>query len=448
MHKFINKLPAFSLAETLITLLIVTVLAMVSVPMLTKKKSDAKAANVHGKWVCVLQGSQHVAKTTVNGSTTSVSNASQCIFTPPVNSKDYVVKVIGGGGGGAAGSQPIVQIFNGNTTYTIPESGQYIVAVVGGGGTGGTVWDGICKTYEETKTGGGGSGGYVLQTIPLRKDARCSISVGSRGAVNERAPGSSFSCSGYNFTAEGGQSGRSKTKWHHDGGASHSDYDYCDWTRDNGVNNGGGGSPSGSAGSLCSKYSPCGGRISNSRLNKYTTGISSSGNYGNGGDPSLRGNNGVVSMTRTDVGSGGAGGAGATVVRGFPKLSITTVRLGRGGDAGTSNRASGTMGGTTTFGTILTAVGGSGGEPNVSTVTESTAKGQNAMTPEITTASSAARSYGGFTQNNSGSENATKADYNLSTGAGSGSGGSGGGASMDVWGRGAVGNPGSVIIEW
>lgn len=449
MQKIIKKLRAFSLAETLVTLLIVAILAFISVPMITKKKSNANIANVHGKWVCVLEGNQHVAKTTVNGATTTVSNATACTFRPPVNSKDFVVKVIGGGGGGAAGTQPTVQTFSGNSSFTVPESGEYIVAVVGGGGSGGTVWDSICSTYEEKKTGGGGSGGYVLQTIPLRKNAYCTMSAGGSGNVNERAGSSSFSCSGYNLTAEGGQSGRSKTKWKKDGGASHSDKYYCDWTGDNGVNNGGGGSPSGVSGSTgpngSSYYA---GKINNSRLFKYTTGSSYNGLYGNGGAPGYRGSSGIVAMTRTDVGAGGAGGAGATVVRGFPKLREVRVTLGRGGNGGPDNKASGSMGGTTTFGNLLTAIGGAGGEANFTSAIESTAKGQNAMTPEITTASSAARSYGGYTQNNSGNANATRADYNTSTGAGAGSGGSGGGANMDTWGRGAAGNPGAVIIEW
>ena len=456
MHRKFKQKWAFSLAEALITLTIVAIITAVSIPVISKKKTKVNEANIHGTWTCANIGGRHVSKMTINGTTTTKTETSYCTFLPPSNASNFVVKVIGGGGGGAAGTMPEKKMFTYSSSYRVPETAEYIVAVVGGGGAGGGVGSSPCQLYSEI-TQGGGSGGWYLETITLKEGSYCTIVVGSGGTSSGASGGTSkFRCEGYNFEAKGGTAGRAKVKWHHDGGASHSDYDYCDW-EDNGNHNGAGGTPGGVSGTngnyTCTS---CAGRITNSRLLKFIGGSTSLYSPGNGARPvSFSGQKGKVSITRNDVGAGGAGDPGAAVVKAFPKLNRVEVTIGTGGRGATTNGDSGQKGNTTYFGNLITAIGGNGGEAKYYSVKESKAKGQNALTPEETTNNSTSRSYGGYAEDRpqQGSkipENDPNA-YPVSSSdgiTGAGSGGGGGGASMDEFGKGANGANGAVIVEW
>lgn len=448
MQRNCRKVCAFSLAEALVTLLIVTIIAGVSVPLINKKKTQTHE-NIHGKWTCHRSGYNHVATTTIEGKTTTKTTSGSCTFTPPTNAKNFIVKVVGGGGGGAAGSQPVTKYFYSNTSYKVPDNLQYIVAVVGGGGAGGGVGSSPCGSTSTEVTQGGGSGGYRLETISLKKNTYCTIRVGS-GGRSSNAPGgdSYFSCGGYEFTATGGHAGKAKVRWRKTS-ASHSDKYYCDWDENRGTNDGAGGSPNGAWGQQGNYYcTSCAGRLSNPQLLRYINGSNSLYSPGNGARPvSFSGQNGIVTMTRTDVGAGGAGDPGAAVVKSYVKLNKTKVTIGAGGSGGSYNDSAGTTGSATTFGNMITAIGGNGGETRFFVVKESTAKGQNALTPEVTTSDSVTRSYGGYTANNQYNINAVPV-YSDDGIKGAGSGGGGGGATMDDWGRGAAGMPGVVIIEW
>ena len=111
MKKIKFKLPAFSLAEALITLLIVCLITLASIPVLTKKKRNI-AEGISGKWMCTRNTSgQYVVYDLANPSgriddpdTWALSqNGAGCTFTPPVNAKNFGITVVGGGGGGADG---------------------------------------------------------------------------------------------------------------------------------------------------------------------------------------------------------------------------------------------------------------------------------------------------------------------------------------------------------
>ena len=112
-NKFVNKKDGFSLAEALITLLIVCLIVLASVPVLTKKRRTMTSQS-HGSFACywVHEGdnSRLVGKYYINGVTSDGSitadtgeNRNGCVFNPPANAKNFVVTVVGGGGGGAAG---------------------------------------------------------------------------------------------------------------------------------------------------------------------------------------------------------------------------------------------------------------------------------------------------------------------------------------------------------
>lgn len=426
-----KKLFGFSLSEMLISLMIVSVIAVASVPVLTKKHNPKKSL-VHGSWTCYRSAGStlHTATMVNKGVTKTTTSSGSCTFEPPEDAKNFSVKLVGGGGGGAAGTRPTPRIYTSSGSVTVKEDGEYTLVLVGGGGCGGTM---ICGTISQ----GGGSGGWLAENVVLRKDTSYSISVG-RGSTSIHSKGgnSTFSGDGYSFTATGGSPGSSRVREKFIGIS----YD-CDWNGQNGS----GGSPAGIAGSKGSKGNyAVAGTITNSRVLALTN---SSGIYGRGGAPTYAGNAGVASLTRVSLGSGGAGRPGEVVIKTFPALSKTVVRLGTGGSGGSYNGAKGYDGTASTFGALLKAAGGIGGDPEFVVNRTATAPGQNASVPELTKNSLPVsyKSFGGFSQNNSGSNARATTMIGVN---GAGSGGSGGGASMDEYGYGAQGMPGAVIVEW
>ena len=110
----------FSLAEALITLLIVCLITLASIPVLTKKRRTVNDGG-SGQWICTL-AEQKDANGNVTGykhvywdSQTSdgdindpltwdvAGDGSSCTFAPPLKAKNFAVTLIGGGGGGADG---------------------------------------------------------------------------------------------------------------------------------------------------------------------------------------------------------------------------------------------------------------------------------------------------------------------------------------------------------
>ncbi len=93
---------AFSLAEALITLFIVCLIVIASIPVLTKKRRSSEAQN-HGKWVCTLnEQGKHTVWT--KSSNEWVETGDSCTFTPPLNARNFAVSAVAGGGGGGGGA--------------------------------------------------------------------------------------------------------------------------------------------------------------------------------------------------------------------------------------------------------------------------------------------------------------------------------------------------------
>lgn len=434
----IRKCNGFSLAEALIALLVVSLITLATVPVITKKKRDV-SQGTHGEWVCYMNGSTHITRITKDGKTTT-SAGSDCTFVPPGGAKNFSVKVVGGGGGGASGSRPEPKTYYNSTSFKPEKNGDYIVAVIGGGGGGGQI---RCGSQART----GGTGGWDIQEITLRSDKTCNVTVGHAGAGNcghNSSPRSQvdggtteFNCNGYIVRATGGEVGDSRD----------TDASDCDWK---GWSQGRGGSPNGQGyiqtGNLYQQNI-----INNTRLQRYipSTAYGRGGSVGNeSGRGCGAGTKGAVSVTRINTTGGGAGSPGASVIKTYPKLNVIKVRLGAGGAGGTGNSTSGYTGGNTTFGSLITAMGGNPGEPEFSVSNGTQAKGQNASTPSYTVTTSLQRSYGGYTSMNS-SRHATAAGGSSFDGInGAGSGGAGGGGSLDEFGYGATGRPGIVVVNW
>lgn len=149
--KIKNK--AFTLAESLILLLIVSLLAAALIPVITKKHKDVAA---HGKWICTLNANgQHVIKTIIDGKDSGykTTGASSCTFTPPANAKNFKLLAVGGGGGGAGGKSGDEDIVfdsrGGEESYAgnVTKEGTYTIVGVGGGGGGGGMGCGEAKNH-------------------------------------------------------------------------------------------------------------------------------------------------------------------------------------------------------------------------------------------------------------------------------------------------------------
>lgn len=189
MHNNLNKKHGFSLAEALITLLIVCLITLASVPVLTKKKRDLKTG-VSAQWICTLNSEgKHVFwnSSTAEGDvekpdTWPVSGGgNECSFVPPVGAKNFGVTLIGGGGGGADGvSKQELYMDSNKTTYTPPKDDKYRLAVIGSGG-GGHGSDDEDGDSNRGVGGQGGGGAYYFGEVKLLKDKSYTSEIADGG---------------------------------------------------------------------------------------------------------------------------------------------------------------------------------------------------------------------------------------------------------------------------
>lgn len=156
-----NKKIGFSLAEALMALLIVALIASAMIPVLTRKHRDA---GKHGRWECTLNSNgNHVVRTVLSGKDSGFKEVGEsCTFTPPANVENFAVKVIGGGGSGAGGlrgdaaTQEVAAI-NEAKNFTAPFTGDFSVMLQSGGGGGGGRACGLARknlpvlTFESNK---------------------------------------------------------------------------------------------------------------------------------------------------------------------------------------------------------------------------------------------------------------------------------------------------------
>jgi len=193
MKKIQNRQTAFSLAEALITLLIVCLITLASVPIVTKKKR-ALIDSASGVWMCskivVNENGSDVEKyveyNSVNANGENINDpttwkvldgATSCKFVPPKNVKNFVVTAIGGGGGGHDGQSEknmLIENVNGNGYYAPTKDGTYYLALIGGGGGGAGSDDG--------ETGGaGGSGAFWFGSVDLKAGVTYMTKFGKGG---------------------------------------------------------------------------------------------------------------------------------------------------------------------------------------------------------------------------------------------------------------------------
>ena len=182
----------FSLAEALITLLIVCIITLASIPILTKKKRAMLDNQRHGYYACYWDASGKLQAKMMYNSVISdgkvVWDAEEqrygCEFNPPSGAKNFVATIIGGGGGGAgaasiAGNLRETYTTPGYKVIEAPEFGSYEFLVVGGGGGGGSG-----DTQYDVR-GGAGTPGEIAyaSNIILNKGEKIEIEVGGGGGA-------------------------------------------------------------------------------------------------------------------------------------------------------------------------------------------------------------------------------------------------------------------------
>ncbi len=154
---FLKKSSGFSLAEALITLLIVCLITLASIPVLTKKKRSLASDAVHGKWICTKNSEGQTVFWSESNSSGDMNNPdtwdktgqNYCKFVPPINARNFAVTIAGGGGGGASATK-LEKYWT--SDFAVEYTGKYRMVAIGAGGSAGQT-----KCYK--KAGGGGAGG-------------------------------------------------------------------------------------------------------------------------------------------------------------------------------------------------------------------------------------------------------------------------------------------------
>lgn len=250
------KFSGFSLAEALITLLVVCLITLASIPILTKKRRNLKDGT-HGRWVCTQHSLGHLVHWQKGLSVANEDDPESwdagCKFVPPHGARNFAITVIGSGGGGASGISEIKEVAstkNGNTSFMPESDGEYFVVAIGGGGGGaqGLYYD--ASGCNSAAGGAGSSGSVFAGRVKLYKGKTYILERGNGGTRNTG--------SGWNGcvrdTDRAGSGGASKlytegsndlviTAWGGQGGVNIKTGGYSTWCKRKCRGGEGGGSP-------------------------------------------------------------------------------------------------------------------------------------------------------------------------------------------------------------
>ena len=115
-----QKTSAFSLAEMLVVLLIMSFIA-IGVPLIHFKKVEMKTKrSVHGRYECFYNEAGQLSQYVVNesGGKTLETGIPGCTFTPPKNAIYFIIHAVGGGGGASSLTPPAITLNFYPTTIT------------------------------------------------------------------------------------------------------------------------------------------------------------------------------------------------------------------------------------------------------------------------------------------------------------------------------------------
>lgn len=189
---------AFSLAEAIITLLIVSLITLAAIPVITKKHRDRNHEK-HGAFACYWSGNTLVGKYLINGEKTNAKTTYDekekrhgCIFDPPVGAKNFVVTAVGGGGGGARGyyeDKQHIAIGESSGSFQVPVDGEYRVLLIAAGGAGGHTSGGeVGHKYGSSQppaVSGTPGGMIVSNKIQLKEKGNINYTLGVQGWARE-----------------------------------------------------------------------------------------------------------------------------------------------------------------------------------------------------------------------------------------------------------------------
>lgn len=179
----IEKILAFTLAEVLITMMVIVLMTLASIPVIKNSKEFRESAKDKNYWMAFYDQDEKLRVFTdlngCNGDCPAMVEGDIAKFYPPEGVTRFNVTVVGGGGGGAAGMAG-----GGQSKVFFPEStdqsfvpareGIYQIIAIGGGGGGGggaIACDG----------GGGYSGGIVVAQAKLTPDEVYAATAGIPG---------------------------------------------------------------------------------------------------------------------------------------------------------------------------------------------------------------------------------------------------------------------------
>lgn len=373
----------FSLAEALITMLIVMMVAILSTEVIAKR--SVKNYSIRGHWECIYdpvtkkysQKSIHYDGATGEFGEVLIDNTG-CVFHPQPNAKSYIVNVIGGGGGGASSSSDNDYVYaNTNIRSFVPEfDGQYEVVAVGAGGNRGYQ---PCGSYS----GGGGAGQVSYGKFDLVKENVYTLVPGVPGVYEKSDPGASYFKHNETdlLSAAPGRKGQARDQDHFIGMQVD-----CRWRS---VTTAGtsqspnigikpfAGDPSYDSrsftpGEICrvsdAKFVcadtvyPEGSANRNAVDFLEVIGNVSAGKGCNGGGDNESSNYGMVAIRYAGLYAGGGGKAGNHVLKTIKKITDdVTVRVGNGGRGAYVEYSHGMQGEPTLFGDLVVAPGGMGG---------------------------------------------------------------------------------------
>lgn len=184
----LEKFLAFTLAEVLITMMVIVLMTLASIPVIKHSKELREASQDKNTWMAMYDANGDlqvfvdgvpdaslVGSEVVNGQVQQYAK-----FVPPAGVTRFNVTVVGGGGGGAAGMSSTGQskVFFPDSTDNsfVPASeGIYQIVAIGGGGGGGGGGVGC-------DGGGGYTGGAVIAQAKLSPNEVYTAVAGPGGA--------------------------------------------------------------------------------------------------------------------------------------------------------------------------------------------------------------------------------------------------------------------------
>ena len=184
----LEKFLAFTLAEVLITMMVIVLMTLASIPVIKHSKELREASQDKNTWMAMYDANGDlqvfvdgvpdaslVGSEVVNGQEQEYAK-----FVPPAGVTRFNVTVVGGGGGGAAGMSSTGQskVFFPDSTdnsFVPANEGIYQIVAIGGGGGGGGGGVGC-------DGGGGYTGGAVVAQAKLSPNQVYTAVAGPGGA--------------------------------------------------------------------------------------------------------------------------------------------------------------------------------------------------------------------------------------------------------------------------